>query len=91
MAGVIIPIVQEGTLSWERMWLTQSHKGFPGGAVMKNPPDDAGAAGDVGLIPGSGRAPGEGSGNLLQYSCQGKHMDRGAWRATVHGLPKNRT
>ena len=41
-------------------------------------------AGDVGLIPGSGRSPGEGNGNPLQYSCLENPMDRGAWLATVH-------
>ena len=39
-----------------------------------------------GLIPGLGRFPGEGNGNLLQYSCLGKSMDRGAWQVTVHGI-----
>ena len=39
----------------------------------------------LGLIPGSGRFPGEGNGNLLQYSCLENSMDRGAWWATVHG------
>ena len=43
-------------------------------------------AGDLGLIPGSGRSPGEGNGNPLQYSCLGNSMDRGAWEATVHGV-----
>ena len=42
--------------------------------------------GDAGSIPGSGRAPGEENGNLLQYSCLGKPMDRGAWQATVRGV-----
>ena len=42
-------------------------------------------AGDKGVIPGSGRAPGEGNGNPLQYSCLGNPMDRGAWWVTVHG------
>ena len=42
-------------------------------------------AGDMGSTPGSGRSPGEGNGNPLQYSCLGNPMDRGAWRATVHG------
>ena len=42
-------------------------------------------AGDVGLIPELGKSPGEGNGNSLQYSCLGNPMDRGAWRATVHG------
>ena len=47
--------------------------GFPGGSVVKSPPANAG---DSGSIPGSGRSPGEGSGNPLQYSCQGNPMDR---------------
>ena len=48
-------------------------------------------AGDLGLIPGSGRSPGEGNGNPLQYSCLENPMDRGAWWATVHGIAKSRT
>ena len=48
-------------------------------------------AGDVGLIPELGRSPGEGNGNPLQYSCLGNPMDRGAWRATVHGVAKSLT
>ena len=48
-------------------------------------------AGDVGSIPGSGRSPGEGNGNSLQYSCLENSMDRGAWWATVHGVTKGRT
>ena len=44
-----------------------------------------------GLIPGSGRSPGEGNGHTLQYSCLGNPMDRGAWQATVHGFEKSRT
>ena len=43
-------------------------------------------AGDQGLIPGSGRSPGEGNGYLFQYSCLESSMDRGAWQDTVHGL-----
>ena len=60
-------------------------KGFP---VVKNPSANAG---DVGSIPWSGRSPREGNGNLLQYSCLGNPMDRGAWRATVHGVAKSGT
>ena len=45
-------------------------------------------AGDVSLIPGSGRSPGEGNGNPLQYSCLGNPVDRGAWQAIVHGAAK---
>ena len=46
-------------------------------------------AGDPGSIPGLGRSPGEGNGNALQYSCLESPMDRGAWRATVHGVAKS--
>ena len=45
---------------------------------------------DLGSIPGSGRFPGEGNGNLLQYSCLENTMDGGAWQATVHGVAKSR-
>ena len=48
-------------------------------------------AGDLGSIPGSGRSPGEGNGNPLQYSCLGSPMDRGAWWATVHGVVESET
>ena len=47
--------------------------------------------GDPGSIPGSGRAPGEENGNPLQYSCTGNPMDRGVWRAAVHGVIKSQT
>ena len=57
--------------------------GFPGGSVGKNPPANAG---ELGLIPGSGRSPGEGKGNPLQYSCLKNPMDRGDWRATYSPL-----
>ena len=46
---------------------------------------------DMDLNPGSGRSPGEGNGNPLQYSCLENTMDGGAWRATVHGVAKNWT
>ena len=48
-------------------------------------------AGDPGSIPESGRSPGEGNGNPLQYPCLGNPMDRGAWQATVHGVAKSQT
>ena len=48
---------------------------FPGGTVVKNPPDNARGAGDLGSIPGSGRSPGEGNGNPLQHSGLGNSMD----------------
>ena len=67
--------------------------GFPGGTVVMNLPDNTGDAKATVLIPGSGRAPGVGNGNPLQYSCLETLMERGAWWATVspwllslHGL-----
>ena len=69
------------TLAWKIPW------GFPGGSD-----ESACNAENPGSIPGSGRSPGEGNGNLLQYSYLEKPiMDRGAWRATVHGVTKSRT
>ena len=62
--------------------------GFPGGSVVKNPPADPGDIRDIGLIPRSGRSPGEGNGNPLQYSCLENPMDRVAWRTTIHGAAK---
>ena len=62
--------------------------GFPVGLVIKNPPA---SAEDPGLIPGLERSPGEENGNSLQHSCLKNSMDRGAWRATVHGVTKSRT
>ena len=61
---------------------------FPGGASGKNLPAIAGDIRDVGSIPGLGRSPGEGNGNLLQYSFLGNPMDRETWWATVHGVTK---
>ena len=60
--------------------------GFPGGSVLKNPPANAG---DPSSVPGSGRSPGEGNGNPLQYSFLGNLMDRGARRAIVSGVAKS--
>ena len=59
--------------------------GFLCGSGVKNLPANAG---DVGLIPEEGRSPGEENGNLLQYSCLGNPIDRGAWWTTVHGVAK---
>ena len=57
--------------------------------VVKNLPASAGDIRDLGSIPGSGRSPGEGNGNPLQYSCLENPMDRGAWWATVHGVTES--
>ena len=62
--------------------------GFPGGSVVKNP---TAIAGDAGLIPESGRSPGEGNGNTLQCSCLGNPRDRGAWWSIVYGVAKSWT
>ena len=56
--------------------------------MVKNSPANSG---DAGLIPESGRFTGGGNGNLMQYSCLEIPSDRGAWRATVHGVAKSRT
>ena len=60
--------------------------GFPDGSVVKNRPANAG---DMGLIPGSGRSPGIEKGNPFQYSCPENSVDRGAWQATVHGTAES--
>ena len=56
--------------------------------MVKNLPANAG---DSGLIPGLGKSPGGGSGNSLQYTCLGNHMDRGGWWTRVHGVTKSQT
>ena len=61
---------------------------FPGGSDSKESARNAGGTRDVGLIPGSGRSPGEGNGNPLQYSCLGSPTGRRARRATVRGIVK---
>ena len=58
--------------------------------VVKNPPANAGDTRDPGSVPGSGRSPGEGHGNPLQYSCLENPMDRRAWGATVQRVAKGR-
>ena len=62
-----------------------------GGSVVKNPPVNAGDPGDLDSVPELGRSPGGGNGNPLQYSCLENPMDRGAWRAEVHGVAKSQT
>ena len=66
-----------------RLSRTITVKGFHSGSVVRNLPANAG---DAGLIPGSGRSPGEEDGNPLQYSCLGNPMDRGAWQGKVHAV-----
>ena len=71
-------------LNFFSIWInTQVCRGFPGGSVVKNPP-----AADVGSIPGSGRAPGGGNGNPLQYSCLRNSIDRDSDRLQSIGLQR---
>ena len=58
--------------------------GFPDGSVVKNPPFNAGGTEDAGSTSVSGRPPGGGNGNPLQYSCLKSPMDEGSWLTTVH-------
>ena len=67
---------------------SNNNKGFLGGAVVKNPPANAG---DTGSSPGPGRSPGGGNSYPLQFSCLWKPIDRGAWWATVLGVTKSQT
>ena len=60
-------------------------EGFSGRSMVKNLPANAG---DIGSASASGRSPGEGNSNLLQYSCLGNPVDRGAWKVTVHGVAR---
>ena len=62
-----------------------------GGSMVKNLPVGGGDTGDVGLIPELGRSPGGGNGKPRQYSCLENSMDRGTWRATIHGVVKSDT
>ena len=65
--------------------------GLPQGFSGRESSCSAGDAGDLGSIPGLGRSPGRGNSNPLQYSCLENPMDRGAWRATAHGVTKSQT
>ena len=76
---------------YSKYLLTTHYRGFPQWLSGKDSACNAGAAGDTGSILGSGRSPEEGHGNPLQYSCLENPMDRGAWRATVHGVTQSQT
>ena len=77
-----VPPIHDIAQYFLSVWLTLY---FPGGSDGK---EFACNAGDLGSVSGSGRSPGEGNDNPLQYSSQENPMDRGAWRATVHGVSK---
>jgi len=59
--------------------------------IVKNPPANAGDIRNMGSFPESGRSPGVGNSNPLQYSCLENSMDKGAWRATVHRVAESDT
>jgi len=65
--------------------------GFPGSSVVKNLPARAGNTRDMSSVPASGRSPGVGNGNLLQYFSLENPIDRGAWSAIVYGVAKSQT
>ena len=69
------------------LWEIDSQQGFPGGSDINESASNAGAWVS---IPGSGKSPEGGNGNPLQYSCLENFMDRGAWRATLHGVTESR-
>ena len=79
---VLVSAIQQHKSTIKYIW------GFLSGAVVKNPPANAG---DAGLIPGSERSLGGGNGNPLQYSHLENSMDRGAWQTAVHGVAKSQT
>ena len=81
----VLIFTRKGSFNWK--WQnTQLKRASQVAQWAKSPPAHAGDTGDVGSIPGSGRSPGAGNGNPLQYSCLENPMDRGAWQATVHGF-----
>ena len=83
-----IQLIYNKLLKYNLCELGDSHICFPGGSEVKA---SACNEGDLGLIAGSGRSPGEGDGNPLQYSCLKNPMDGGAWWATVYGVAKSQT
>ena len=89
MFPLFLPILSFGwyNLRFYIQFIWVSHMAL----VVKNPPANAGDWGLPSSIPGSGRSPGGGHGNPLQYSCLENHMDRGGWQATVHWVTKSRT
>ena len=83
MFSLICPVLQ--------IFVLIQSDGFPSGSDGKDGKESACNVGDLGLIPGLGRSPGEGNGSPLQYCCLENPMDRGAWQAAVHGVTNSRT
>ena len=78
-------IIKQNSLRNKRIYAGHEVRASQVAPVVKNPPANAGGAGDVGLIPGSGRSSGGGNGSPPQYSCPENSVDRGAWQAAVPG------
>ena len=78
-------VLELGAIAFSELAIFQYKIGFPGDSAGK----ESCYAGDLGLIPGLGRFPGEGNGKPFQYSCLENPMDRGAWWAAVHGVAKS--
>ena len=78
-------------LAYQALRSLSSPWNFPGKRRSSVGKESACNAGDLGLIPGLGRSPGEGNGNPLQYSCLENPMDGGAWQASVHGVTQSQT
>ena len=76
---------------YQRLYGLDVYTGFPDGSAIKNPPANAGDTGNSSANPGSGRSSRRGDSNRLQYSCLKNYVDRGAWWAIIHGVPKSRT
>ena len=85
-----VPEWTDENVNCTKIFFSKTDQGFPGGAVVKNPPANERGTRDLGSIPGWGRSLEGGNGNPLQYSFLGNPMDKGAWRATVH-VTKSRT
>ena len=87
----LVPPFQQGfSMSWDyKNWLLTRERAFQVALVVKNLPANAGDIRDVGSIPGSGRSPGGGHGNPLQYFCLKNPVDRGTWWATIHRVTKS--
>ena len=85
---LVAQLVKKTTCNVEDLAWEGGYGGFPSGSDGE---ESACNSGDPGSIPGSGRSPGEGNGNPLQYSCLENSMDRGAWQDIVHGIAKSWT
>ena len=88
LSRVSLPLVRNKLQDYH---LPSVNRGLPRWHWGKNLPASAGDVRDEGLVPGLGRSPGGGHGSPLQASCLENPMDRGVWRATVHGVAESRT